>query len=373
MERLQKYEVIRMSERDGESIISMDYAEGTLLIYRVQEKRKETREEVLRWIRQITEQVWLYQKHYAGKNYRCLNPYSVLITRDGKALLLDMEAESNAFVIRNMQKRALRTHFARTAPGMDKMQAANGDLQSLGRMIQFLLACIELRPSFYLTDELRLVRCVRKCLGETPQKAYGNPGELLAELPRERKPRTSEQKYRWKLVFCSLLLLTVAGIGKNVLTGEATEKSAPVSKESLNGKVTERCGSVIEEKRQIALGESEEQSNEMQKVRAAFLKNTDEGNQIVIEEGEKLRSELLYYLSRAYDREDEQEKAIELYSLLSERDCEESLLEEAFFRKARLEQEADEIEKAKETCRKGIEKCPDSERLQNLEDKLSEQ
>ena len=55
MEKTQKYEVLRMLQRENEYILSMDCAEGILLIYAVQEESVLQKEEVLRRIYQLTQ------------------------------------------------------------------------------------------------------------------------------------------------------------------------------------------------------------------------------------------------------------------------------------------------------------------------------
>ena len=103
MEKTQKYEVLRMLQRENEYILSMDYAEGMLLICAVQEESVLQKEEVLRRIYQLTQQLAWSQKKNPGRSYRYLNPYSVVLTKE-ETLLLDMEAESTSTMTTPMSR-----------------------------------------------------------------------------------------------------------------------------------------------------------------------------------------------------------------------------------------------------------------------------
>ena len=117
MQSMRSYEVLKLVEHDGAGHLSVDEAEGTLLIYRIQEGVCVEKERVIHWIRQLVVQLDLYQR--SGDHpeqircYRYLNPYSVLITEEDQVMLLNLEAPQNEFVIKNMQKRSMRHHFVR--------------------------------------------------------------------------------------------------------------------------------------------------------------------------------------------------------------------------------------------------------------------
>lgn len=82
---------------------------------------------------------------------------------------------------------------------------------------------------------------------------------------------------------------------------------------------------------------------------------------------------MLYYLAVVYEREGKTEKAIAKYKTLCAGDGKEKLQEDAFCRKAALEEKEGRTEQAKATYKEGMEKFPESERLQEKAKKLSEQ
>ena len=396
VEKTQKYEVLRMLQRENEHILSMDYAEGMLLICAVQEESVLQKEEVLRRIYQLTQQLVWYQKKNPGRSYRYLNPYSVVLTKE-ETLLLDMEAESNQFVVRNMQKRAMRKHFVRSP---QEGVVRNKDFYDLGQTVRFLLACADVSPFFSPGEIYRINRYLKKT-EEMAERGGGERGEeVLKELPKARPPKTAQQRKHWKMAAAGVLILCLAGVGKNVFAGKGGADMGKISRQqerkmlgkvyakeaetaqeeiwesaSENGKTTSGqtvSGQVYSGKQGTAY-EKEEGSGEMERIRQLFLENTSEGNQEILRSGEEVQAELLYYLAVVYEREGKTEKAIAKYKMLCAGDGKEKLQEDAFCRKAALEEKEGKTEQAKATYKEGMEKFPESERLQEKAKKLSEQ
>ncbi len=181
-----------------------------------------------------------------------------------------------------------------------------------------------------------------------------------------------------------MLILCMAGIGKNMFAGSSLPnmgKINPGQKTETLGKVYAKETEEIQEEMQgkVYSGkqgtpyEKEENSGEIERIRQLFLENTSEGNQEILRCGEEIQAELLYYLAVVYEREGKAEKAIEKYKMLCSGEGKEKLQEDAFCRKAALEEKAGKTEQAKETCKEGMEKFPESKRLQEKAKKLSEQ
>ncbi|MCI8293937.1 MAG: hypothetical protein HFH53_10470 [Hespellia sp.] len=402
MEHMQKYEVIRMIERDGGCHIAMDCAEGTLLIYRVQKGDILDKHLVLSWIRGLVRQLELYHRCGAKQSYRYLNPYSVLITRDEKVLLLDLQAEQNEFVIRNLQKRAMRNHFVKPVLQMREDTRLTVDLYSLGKTIQFLLACTEVTPSYTQFEEYRLSKCVQKCLESNSKKKYENLKQIQKDIPKCKKIEDGRGRGK-KLTIFVMIILFITGIQIVRINWFLPEESQQFVKEPKqvardsgegNGMAAretmkQQTKETVEDTDLAENIKNAEQPNnespeydfdktgetglEMEALRQAFLENTKAGNEAVIHDGELLKSELLYYLAMAYDREGMIAEAIAEYGLLCTCSCETSILEQAFYRKITLELESMQWEQAKETCEKGIELLPESEKIKEKYEELQKE
>lgn len=363
MGNFQKYEVLRMIERDGQCHISMDCVEGTLLIYRVQKGDVIERNQLLGWMRQLVQQLDMFYRSGLAAQYRYLNPYSVLVTSDEQILLLDMEAASNEFVIRNMQKRAMRNHFLRPLMQMHDNSKLAADLYSLGKTIQFILASSSIRPSLTLLEEYRLALIIQKCLGEHPRKRYRDLAEILKELPKEKNDGV--RKIIPVKPIVTIVLVCVIGLGAfyvGMHVNGAGEGGCVVSEmEGVAGQMIN-----AEELPEITGEDVTVQESEMVILRNALSENTKEGNELVIQNGEILKGEILYLLATAYDREGQIETAIKTYGDLCNTQCEATILEQAYYRKAYLEKESQQVDAAIETCKKGMEYFPESEKLKEL-------
>lgn len=371
MENIQKYEVLRMIERDGRCHISLDCVEGTLLIYRVQRGDVLEKNLVFDWFRQLVQQLELFYRSGAGRYYRYLNPYSVLVTVDEKIMLLDMEAQSNDFVIRNMQKRAMRNHFVKPVMQIRDDTKMAADLFGLGKTIQFTLACTEVHPSLTPVEEFRLSKIIQKCIVADPQKRYQDLRQTLKDIPKGRK-QNQGIVFDKRVLLSAAVLVIICIVAVRMFTME-NASAEPEKEENVQDTYGELdAGEVaVQDEEPVELGK-EAPEDGMESLRQAFLENTKEGNEMVISEGERLKDEILYYLALAYDREGQCDAAILTYEMLCESQSTDIVLEQAFYRKAILERENEQLEQAKATCESGLEKFPESQKLQEVLEELKE-
>ena len=66
-----------------------------------------------------------------------MNPYGIVLSDEGEVLFLDTESRENAEVMKQMQKRAVRSHFIRPVYEMDTSAAES--LICLDTGIRFVL------------------------------------------------------------------------------------------------------------------------------------------------------------------------------------------------------------------------------------------
>lgn len=180
------YEVIKLVEHDGRCHVSMDYVKGELLIYRLKDSPTIFKEQLFGWIEKLTRQLEQYHRCKSGQCYRYLNPYSILLKEDGTLLLLDLEAASNTFVIKNMHKRAMQKHFSKPILHIREDTKLSIDLYALGKTIQFILANTSVKPPLSKWEEFRYLRIIKKCLGEHPRIKYENLKQVQKELPKSK-------------------------------------------------------------------------------------------------------------------------------------------------------------------------------------------
>lgn len=188
----------------------MDSVYGELLIYRIRDNPQITKEQLFAWFSQLLEQLIQYHRCHDDQNYRYINPYSVLVARDGKLLLLDLDAESNGFVMRNLQKRAMRAHFVKPVVHIMESSGNQLDLHGYGKTIQFILANTNVEPSLSKFQENKLERIINKCLNESKGKQYKELKEIEKDLPVIRDKINWKSMKDWILAMISVVGIFVA-------------------------------------------------------------------------------------------------------------------------------------------------------------------
>lgn len=370
----------------------MDYVQGELLIYRLKRCREMEKARLFEWMRELLCQLEQFHKCFHNQGYRYLNPYSVLVTAEEKLLLLDLDAESNEFVLRNMQKRAMREHFVKPIVHIRENTKISLDLYGYAKTIQFILANVHVEPSLSGREENRLEKIIDKCLCKNSKKQYDDLKQIQKELPsvrgRSRKSEKKPQKREWKRML--VLLAAAAGILAALLfiivkqrkPEEHTRIRADMLSEELEEIQMENQGmersvqdDTEEMKKQEIKQDLNEQSNQefpqdgmkelknsVDALQEYVFQNTAADNQEIIEQGESLKRELFRYLAAAYDREEMKGQALDAYQELCGTEIREELLEAAYIRRITLEMEQSR-DIALATAKEALSRIPDSEAL----------
>lgn len=376
----------------------MDYVQGELLIFRLKRCREMEKTLLFGWMRELLRQLELYHRCFGNRGYRYVNPYSVLVTEEGNLLLLDLEAESNEFVLRNMQKRAMRDHFVKPIVHIRENTRLSLDLYGYAKTIQFILANVQVEPSLTGREENRLEKIIDNCLCKNSKKQYEDFKRIQRELPSVKKQRwKSGKKIRSKwLILAAALLLSVLFwyYTKEAAPADQTQSEAGQQEESHNAfseiegemqeldraeeaekLISEIKGGMqepgrLEETEELdSQGQQEHLQDGMKELEENVdalqdyvLNNTAQDNWTIIERGEDIKRDLFRYLAAAYDREELKEKALEAYRELCRTEVQEELLEAAYLRRMALEKEQSK-EAALETGKEALERIPDSRLL----------
>lgn len=387
------YDVLKFIEHGGRCRPAMDYVQGELLIFRLKRCREMEKTLLFEWMRELLRQLEQFHKCFGNRGYRYMNPYSVLVTEEGKLLLLDLEAESNEFVLRNMQKRAMRDHFVKPIVQIRENTKLSLDLYGYAKTIQFILANVQVEPSLTSREENRLEKIIDNCLCKNSKKQYEDFKRIQRELPTARRQQWEIGKKirkKWLIlpaVAALLLALLFLYYTKRAESDNQTQKTPEQVEnfeEMLPGQQEADEELISETKDEMQefdhtegsedMEESEEQEPEGQQdgmkeleenidaLQEYVLKNTSQDNWTIIEQGEDLKRELFRYLAAAYDREELKEKALEAYQELCRTEAQEELLEAAYLRRIALEKEQSK-EMALETGKEALERIPESRQL----------
>lgn len=370
----------------------MDYVSGELLIYRLKRCPEIEKTLLFEWMRELLHQLEQFHRCRSNQSYRYVNPYSVLVTAEGKLLLLDLEADSNEFVLRNMQKRSMREHFVKPVIYIRENTKISLDLYGYAKTIQFILANVHVEPSLTPREENRLEKIIDKCLCKNSKKQYEDLKQVQKDLPsaqsRHWKSGKKIQK-KWLLPAAAIGLIAVLFIVFTGYTRNEEQKQTlqeqnendkkelselqeqPHEKPQETENMTELSDDAKEDQEKIdermvrtepAQDGMEVLTDDVDVLQKYLLRNTTQDNQEIIEQGEILKRELFRYLAAAYDREDMKEKALEAYQELCGTEEKEELLEAVYLRRIALEMEQSK-ETAFETGKEALSRIPDSEIL----------
>lgn len=349
----------------------MDCIQGELLIHRVRRCPEVEKEVLFMWLRQLIVQIDQYHRCKGDQSYRYLNPYSVLITKEEQILLLDLEAESNIFVLKNLQKRAMRNHFIKPVVHMKENTKISLDLYGYAKTVQFMLSGMKVEPHLTRREEHRLAKIIKKCLEEDLKKQYGELRQMEKELPvyrRSKKNRVRRTHLVGMALLSALLVLAVAGKSAGRNGQKEMEEPVQTGREGIAGAEQQEAAIREEtEKNSVEKGPADGLDVMKQEVHAMeqyLLRNTMKDNQKVILEGEEIHREVMRCLAAAYDREESKERALGAYQELCVMEEKEAYLETAYIRRMELETELfREKSIAVETGREAVERFPASGRL----------
>lgn len=320
----ENYEIIRFMEHGNRWRPAMDCAQGELLIDRIRRCPEVEKEEVFGWIRQLAQQLERFHRCQSGQCYRYVNPYSVMITRDDQILLLDLDAESNAFVLKNMQKRAMRNHFVKPLLHIRENTRLFADFYGFGKTVQFMMASTIPDPPLTHGETRKLYRVTEKCLSEDPKRVYQEFGQIQRDLPVVRNPDV-RRKMRVLAMSAGIVFLAAGGIMYQALAVREERAEHPTAQMGLvNAKersaeredTAEEIDDVGKEAKNTVGNTTEDTVQNrvgLDAQVAAVLGEqlafqTTEGNLEVIRSGENIRREVLRCLAEAYVRESGQNK-----------------------------------------------------------------
>ena len=189
------YEVLKFVEYGGYCRRSMDCVHGMLLIDRMKNEAVVDKAVFIWMVPKMAVCAEQYERCGEGQNYKYLNPYGIVLSDEGEVLFLDTESRENAEVMKQMQKRAVRSHFIRPVYEMDTCGSREPDLFGYGNTLRFMLAYMKVVPALTKREEIRLFRICGKCIGET-RKKYSSFLQVLKELPTVRNKTEKTDKKR---------------------------------------------------------------------------------------------------------------------------------------------------------------------------------
>ncbi len=258
-------------------------------------------------------------------------------------MLLDLEAPGNAFVIKQMQKRAVRSHFVRPVCEMGTEKNRKADLFAYGKTIQFILAYAEISPEITRREEIRFSRIISRCIGESGRR-YEDISQVFKEIPvlkERRKTLLGKRGKRLAAGTCACVGLCTALIPVRSILSEQSSQTA--EENSLD-----------------------HQDSEIETVSAGQREMTEEDLQKIVDIVRKIELAAVRTLAGAYKKLDMQEEASAAYERLVEIEDTPGKIEEAGINQMMTEAELGDYKQAAEAGEKVLDKIKHSEKISEL-------
>lgn len=166
------YDVLRLIEHNQVCYVSSDNVKGCSLAKWIKYHPYLAKKQIYQWIDDIIRQLVQIHKCRGINCYQYVNPYSVIVTREGKLCFLDIGARSNQEKIRLMRRKNIKNFFFPPGKVYEQRDAEEIDVYGLGKTIQYLLAFVEAEPAFSRKEEKKLQKVIAKCINSDSKKGF---------------------------------------------------------------------------------------------------------------------------------------------------------------------------------------------------------
>lgn len=175
-----EYAIVRFFEQGGKCYKIDDVTEGSNLLQFMKDGERIEKREFFSWFTSLLEQLEFYHKSMK-QGYGHVNPYAVIISEEGKAVLLDIEAKENSELVKRMQKRNFRSLFVKDESSTMQIPKPEEDIFGVGKLLLFMMEKGKFEVAFTKTEKFRLKRIIEKCTNNKE----GNAGTIFKSMHKE--------------------------------------------------------------------------------------------------------------------------------------------------------------------------------------------
>lgn len=183
----EEYDVLRLIEHGQTCYISSECVEGWILAGWLKGQPGIPKGRLFALIRDLAGQLGLIHKCRKKPCYQYVNPYSIVVTEEGRLYFLDLEAGSNEKQLKFMQKRAVRECFLPAEEAYYQKASTGLDIYGAGKTIQYILSVTVPQPPLNRREERRFQNIISKCLKYQSKLAYQSAAEIRRNIPQYRK------------------------------------------------------------------------------------------------------------------------------------------------------------------------------------------
>lgn len=172
---------LKMVEQNGKVHSGVEIVEGELLVYYIAHHPSIPKIQFMKWMNELCIQLTAYHKCFE-RAYQYVNPYAMVISKDEKLHLLDLDTSENEEILIHMQKRVISESFHRN--GSVKRTRINTDFYSFGKTLQFLIAQATFVPQINVMESHSYSKVIQKCLNVSSDDTYQTIKEIQKEIPK---------------------------------------------------------------------------------------------------------------------------------------------------------------------------------------------
>lgn len=197
------FDVLRLIEHGRTCYISSEYVEGRILAKWARSGPDVTKEQLFSLMREAANQLGMIHKCRKKPYYQYVNPYSMVVTDEGKLYFLDLEAGSNEKRLRFMQRRVVRESFLPREEAYYQRGSAKIDIYGLGKTFQYVLAAAIPKPPLGRREERRFLRIISKCLNYQSRSSYQSAADIRRNIPQYKKRTENSPEFRRRLLMAA--------------------------------------------------------------------------------------------------------------------------------------------------------------------------
>ncbi len=170
----QSFEVIRFVGQNGKYHIVMDSVEGELLVSYLHKQESMSKRFFLRFVTNLAKELEYLEKSNAAEYVPYLTPFHVVLKENNSVAFLKCSERYNKKIEKTLEQ-------------FLPIDGTENYYYSFGRMLQYILMKMRLRPHLTKGEERRIRRIIAKCMTLKQKKQFHSAEEIRAKLVTIRK------------------------------------------------------------------------------------------------------------------------------------------------------------------------------------------
>ena len=178
MRMQEDYDVLRLIGHNRICHVSSDNVRGCTLAEWIKHHPIISKTQLMNWSYDIICQLEQIHKCRGNPSYQYVNPYSVIISEEGKLCFLDASADSNKERIRLMQISEIKKYFLPEEKIRNLNMQEELDIYGAGKTVQYLLAFTEIKPRLTRKEVRKLKKMIIRCIDRNHRRAFQKMTEV---------------------------------------------------------------------------------------------------------------------------------------------------------------------------------------------------